>query len=116
MSFTIPVKVGESLIISCSVERACENETIQWIWYYINGDMEAIIVDMNGSGSSTSYVISPVKDSDNGTYECVANISDSLYMNNILLTVKGNFHTLLYTCDNFDIRVALENNQLRMNN
>ena len=62
-------------------------------------------VGMDGSGSSTSnefssegiddtginttYVISPVKESDNGTYECVANINGSLYMNNILLTVKG---------------------------
>ena len=136
MSSTNPVKVGENLIISCS---ACENEMIQWIWYYNNGIIEEIIVDrdgsgsstsydvsslgMNGSGSSTSYdvssvgrdgsgsstsnefssegmsginttyVISPVKESDNGTYECVANINGSLYMNNILLSVKGNFDT-----------------------
>ena len=66
-------------------------------------------VGMDGSGSSTSnefpsdliddtginttYVISPVKESDNGTYKCVANINGSLHMNNILLTVKGNFDT-----------------------
>ena len=92
------MKVGESLVISCSVVKACETETIQWIWYYNNGDMEAIIVDMDGSGgsggsgSSTSYEISPGRESDNGTYECVADISGSLYMNNILLTVKGNIY------------------------
>ena len=113
MSSTNPVKVGESLIISCSVAKACENEMIQWIWYYNNGVMR---VDMDGSGSSTSYEISPVRESVNGTYECVADINDSLYMNNILLTVKGNFHTLLYTCDDSDIGVALEKNKLCMNN
>ena len=96
MSPTNPVKVGESLVISCSVVKACENETIQWIWYYNNGVIEDISVGMNGSDSSTSYEISPVKESDNGSYECVANINASLYTNNILLTVKGNFHTLLY--------------------
>ena len=116
MSHTNPVKVGESLNISCSVVKACETETIQWIWYYNNGDMKAIIVDMDGSGSSTSNEISPVRESDNGTYECVADINGSLYMNNILLTVKGNFHTLLYTCDEFDIGVALEKNKLCVNN
>ena len=107
MSPTNPVKVGESLIISCSVANACENEMIQWIWYYNNGVIEQTKVDMDGSGSTsyetspvgmngtTFYVISPVKESDNGTYKCVANINGSLYMDNILLTVKGNFHILV---------------------
>ena len=116
MSSTNPVKVGESLNISCSLEKACENEIIQWVWYYNNSVIEEIIVDMDGPGSNTSYEISPVRESDNGTYGCVASISESLYMNNILLTVKGNFHTLLYTCDDFDIGVALEKNKLCMNN
>ena len=91
MSPTNPVKVGENLVISCSVEKACENETIQWIWYYNNSVIEEMRVDMNGSGSNTSYEISPVKESDNGSYECIAYINGSLYMDNILLTVKGIF-------------------------
>ena len=119
MTSTNPVIVGESLTISCSLVNACENETVQWMWYYNNSAMEEIRVDMNGSGSSTSYdssplgmdntgvntsyVISPVKESHNGTYKCVANINGSLYMDSILLTVKGNVDTLLFNCDDVDI-------------
>ena len=86
-----PVKVGENLTISCSIVKACENELTQWSWYYNNNDMEEMIIDLGDTGINTSYVISPVRESHNGTYECIANINWSMYMNNTLLTVKGIF-------------------------
>ena len=89
MSSTNPVKVGESFTISCSLVNTCETGMIHWSWNYSRGDMEEIRLDLNDTGINTSYEISPVKESDNGTYECVANINGSLYMDNILLTVKG---------------------------
>ena len=93
MSSTNPVKVGESLNISCSVVKTCETEMIHWSWYYSRGYMDDISLRLNDTGINTFYEISPVKESDNGTYECVANINESLYMDNILLTVKGIFDT-----------------------
>ena len=85
------VKVGENLTISCSIEKACENEMTQWSWNYSTSDMEEIRIRMGDTGINTSYVISPVRESHNGTYECIANINGSVYMNNTLLTVKGIF-------------------------
>ena len=86
-----PVKVGENLTISCSIQKACENEMTQWNWNYSTSDMKEMIIRMGDTGINTSYVISPVMESHNGTYECIANINGSVYMNNTLLSVKGIF-------------------------
>ena len=108
MTSTNPVKVAESLTISCSLVNACENEIIQWMWYYNNGIVNgsgsntsyySSPLGMDNTGVNTSYVISPVKESHNGTYKCITNINGSLYMDSILLTVKGNIDTLLFNCD-----------------
>ena len=93
MSSTNPVKVGENVTISCSLVNTCETAMIHWSWSYSSSDKGKIRVSMNHTGINTSYAISPVKESDNGTYECVANINGSLYMDNILLIVKGIFDT-----------------------
>ena len=63
----------------------------RWSWYYNTSDMEGMRIRMGDTGINTSYVISPVKESHNGTYECRANINGSMYMNDTLLTVKGIF-------------------------
>ena len=86
-----PVKVGENLIISCSIQKGCENEMTQWSWNYSASDTKEMRIRMGDTGINTSYVMSPVRESHNGTYECTANINGSEYMNNTLLTVKGIF-------------------------
>ena len=88
---TNPVKVWDSVIISCSLALACTNETIHWSWYYTSNvlcDMRKMRVDMNDTGIRTSFEISPVNHSD---IECVANINGSMYRNSFLLTVEGKF-------------------------
>ena len=84
LTCTNPVKVGESLTISCFLVNACENEIVQWMWYYNNGILNgsgsntsyySSPLGMNNTGVNTSYVISPVKESHNGTYKCIANIN-----------------------------------------
>ena len=86
-----PVNVGENLTISCSIEKTCEKVMTQWSWNYSTSDMKEMRIHMGNTGINTSYVISPVRESHNGTYECIANISGSMYMNNTVLTVKGIF-------------------------
>ena len=86
-----PVKVGENLTISCSLVKACENAMTEWSWNYSTSNMKEMRIHMGDTGINTSYVISPVRESHNGTYECTANINGSEYMNNTLLSVKGIF-------------------------